>query len=632
MTKSGYLLSILIVFAIATTLYVQYPAIIDPYRIDDDLRQYFWMVRFTDPTLFPDDYLLSNVKGVHEVGFPGLNLLVQYESWGFSLLYWLAGALMHPITFNKLLPFGLMLVSVVYLYLLGKSLRDEGTGFLLGLLFVVFSLSASANISVMPGLERSFSFPLLIVFLYYFVQQAPIGSALTLAVQTTIYFPTFVVSAATYALSLVRFKERRPTLDLSRRRLLPLVIGVGLSLVFFAPALLSVAGAEAPYSTDMPLRENPYYSANGRIPIFGQDLPLGLPLYVLTGYGGLATYQDIANMVPLLLILLCMFATMGRDGLRVPTTMRLFFLGTLGAWLLSWVAALVFNDFILRYPFKYSSAALPLFLLVVVAYNLESFARVVAHLWQRSKSRRGLLLMAVGSTIIIIASLAFLSTDPRFINRTAESVRIVGVVLGAVPFVLGINQLARLRLKATKRTAPEEPASRRGSQAALVIIMLIPMIAYGLRIGRNTTMIKSNQRSLYDFVSTLPKDALLAGDLMQMDNIPLFAQRSVLFSFEITGVDESRILTFFDAYYAESPDTILGFCQDYGVEYLVVNLQQFSPDYLEKGMFFFAPQNETIARSVAARSNFILPQVPDDHKLFQSGDLFVIPCSADVFH
>jgi hypothetical protein len=34
---------------------------------------------------------------------------------------------------------------------------------------------------------------------------------------------------------------------------------------------------------------------------------------------------------------------------------------------------------------------------------------------------------------------------------------------------------------------------------------------------------------------------------------------------------------------------------------------------------------------VAKRSNFILLQTPDQHKLFQSGDLFLIPCSADVF-
>jgi hypothetical protein len=408
-------------------------------------------------------------------------------------------------------------------------------------------------------------------------------------------------------------------------------MGVGLSLVFFAPALLSAADAEAPYPTDMPLWENPHYGHDGRIPIFGQDLSLGLPLLVLIGYGGLGTFQDFANMVPLLLILLCMFATMGRAGLCVPWKLGLFLLGTLSAWVLSWVAALVFNDFILRYPFKYTSAALPLFLLVVVAYNLESFARTAALLWQRPKSRRGLLLMAVGSIIIVIASLAFLSTDPRFINRTAESVRMVGVVLGAVPFALGVSQLARLRLKATAWMAPEGPVSRRSSQAALVITMLILMIGYGLHVGRDTIEIKSDQRLLYDFVSTLPKDALLAGDLVQMDNIPLFAHRSVLFSFEITNVDESRILAFFDAYYAESSETILGFCRDYGVEYLVVNLQQFSPDYLENGVFFLAPHNETIAESVAARSDFILPQISDDRRLFQSGDLFVIPCSADVF-
>lgn len=407
---------------------------------------------------------------------------------------------------------------------------------------------------------------------------------------------------------------------------LPLVLGVILGVVLFSPALFSTASATPAYPTDRPVWENPRYSQDGRIPIFQDNTPLGLPLYVIMGYGGLATYPDIVNMVPLLLTLMFMFATMGLRELRFPRKAFLLLLGSLSAWGLCWILALVFHDFLLRYPFKYTSAALPLVLLIAVAYNAESFSQAVARLWISSKGRGGLLLAVLGSIVIVTTALDFFPF--LYYNVT---IRIIGIGLGGILYILGINQVARLRLRTQADTTDAPFIPGRASWMALGVMSLLLILNYGLRMRSLPAVAGVEARDLYQFALTLPKDVLLAGDPFQMSNIPPFSRRSVLFSEEIMGVGDDRILDFYNAYYAESSESVVSFCQKYDVDYLVVNQKQFTPGYLAQGHFFYAPYNEATAQTVAARSNFILLQIPDRRRVFQSGQLFVVKCDGETF-
>jgi hypothetical protein len=629
--KPKLLLLVLMLLAFIATLYVQYPAFENPYRVDDDFRQYYWMERFVDPDLFPDDYLLSHVKRVRDLHILGMDLFVRYESWGFSLLYQIASYLMPPAAFNKVLPFGLMFVSVFFLFELGRVLKGETAGFLLALLFIVFNLSASPNISVLPGLERSFSFPLLIAFLYYFVQGSPIACALILALQAVFYFPIFVVSVATYALSVVHCKGRRLSLSLTRRRFLALVLGTALGLILFSPALLGAILAEPANSASMPVWKNPYYSQNGRIPIFYDHSTPGPRLFWVMGYGGLATDLGISNMLPLTLLLMLMLTTLGIKTLRFPRQIMLLLLGSLSAWGLCWISALLFREFVLRYPFKYTSAALPLFLLVSVAYNAESTADAVAWLWIRRTGRSGLLLASFGALLIMITALTFPPAQDPFFTPIYPPMRIIGIGLGGLLYILGVNQLARLRLEPSTYPVDTLSVPERSRWIALGAISVPLILSYGLRMHSLPTMVRTEKRDLYQFVATLPKGVLLAGDPWRASNIPLFSKRSVLFSAEIIGVDDRTILDFYDAYYSDSSKSIVSFCREYNVQYLVINQGQFSPDFLAQGYYFYAPYNATIAQTVGTRSRFILPQIPDDRKAFQSNSLFVVECDEATF-
>jgi hypothetical protein len=292
---------------------------------------------------------------------------------------------------------------------------------------------------------------------------------------------------------------------------------------------------------------------------------------------------------------------------------------------------------LLRYGFKYTSPIWPLFLLVTIACNAEPFAEAVARLWSRPKGRGGVLLTGLGGAVIIFVALTFSPVYAGFEAPLFQSVRTIGIGAGGILYILGINQLARLRLRAPLDSAGRASVAgstagpRRAKWVALGIMCLVLILSYGLRMHPLPVMAAGQQAILYETISTLPKDTLLAGDPLIMSNVPPFSKRSVLFSKEITDAADNRILDFFDAYYAESPETVVSFCQQYGVDYLVVNERDFAPDYIAAGQFFYAPFNEAIAEMASGRSGFVLSRVPDDRKLVQSGDLFLIPCEAHVF-
>ena len=614
-------LIILFLMAVLATLYVQWPAFQNDYVVDDDWRHYYWMERYINPDAFTDDWIINNVKQVKELKILNTTVYLQYESWAFGLIYWLGHFFVDPITVNKIIPFGLMFVSVFYLFRYGLLVGNQRTAFLLGSIFIVYSLSAPAIISLPAGLERSFSFPMLIVFLYYFRRGSDFGVIASLALQAVIYFPIFMVCAAAYTFSLIEIKGRWPTLTTDRKRWLPLLLGVGLALLFFLPALLSSTQATLPYDTDMPVWENPYYSQNGRISIFWQNFKWNIPLYLIMGYGGLTTAEGWNHMMPLLLIFLFMLTVIGMRSMILPHHTRLLLWGSLASYGLVWIVALLFNDFLLRYPFKYTSAVLPLVLMILVAHNGETFSEKLAQIWTKGKGRGGVLLAIVGIVVLTVGLFFF----------TELNTRMTVLVIGALFYVLSVNRLALLRLRASRTSLTEPSHSITTTHQAFVILTIFCVLIHAILFRPRMALAESKEHGLYEFVATLPAEILFAGDPNRLSNFPSFSKRGVLFSAEVTGVQIQTVLDFYDAYYAESPDTILDFCQTYGVTHWLVDEAQFAEEYLKKDMLFFAPYNTYIKEITGKRSNFVLAHISDEQKLFQEESYFIVSCEAENF-
>jgi hypothetical protein len=165
--------------------------------------------------------------------------------------------------------------------------------------------------------------------------------------------------------------------------------------------------------------------------------------------------------------------------------------------------------------------------------------------------------------------------------------------------------------------------------AALLIVATLTLYvggSYVKTLGLRTINPSAPEREIYEFVASLPKDVLVVGEPELMMGIPLYARRRVMFSALHPDVG-APILDFFDAQYAESPEEVFDFCQRFGVDYLIRNTINFTPNYLNQEEFFFQPYNDLIVEMVASRSNFVLPRL---QPVYTSGSFAVISCSAEI--
>jgi hypothetical protein len=62
----------------------------------------------------------------------------------------------------------------------------------------------------------------------------------------------------------------------------------------------------------------------------------------------------------------------------------------------------------------------------------------------------------------------------------------------------------------------------------------------------------------------------------------------------------------------------------------VVDLQAYSEEYLATGRVFSEPYNRELLAQLIGWGMFVLTQVPDGSKAFQSENLFVVPCGSSL--
>jgi hypothetical protein len=59
----------------------------------------------------------------------------------------------------------------------------------------------------------------------------------------------------------------------------------------------------------------------------------------------------------------------------------------------------------------------------------------------------------------------------------------------------------------------------------------------------------------------------------------------------------------------------------------VVDWQVYSEEYLATEKIFFEPYHQELLLQLVDRDTFVLAQISDDSKIFQSGTFFVVPCN-----
>jgi len=232
------------------------------------------------------------------------------------------------------------------------------------------------------------------------------------------------------------------------------------------------------------------------------------------------------------------------------------------------------------------------------------------------------------SILFVIAHLVLfkLHLPSRYVLYTMPVAFILLLASNAESFIKGIKSRygfgSAVKMANAKRVL--------GALGILAMVMMGYQIAYS-RPGREKV-------ELYEFISTLPKDVLIAGYPEDMDGVPLLSKRKVLMNMELAlpyytnyySEIRSRTFDFFTAYYASDTSKITGFCEKYGIDYLVMNKGHFDWQFLN-GKIYYSPFGE-YAKSLAQKNKtFALSNLGDSKKVFKNALYSVVKCDEVSF-
>lgn len=250
--------SLSIGFALIYSIMGMQEAFSSQWVIHDDVRSHvFWMWRFIDPTLFPNDLIADYFQSV--------------APWGYTALYKGAVAMgFEPIMFNKVLPLPLVLITTAYCFWIGMMMFPVPLSSFITTLLLNQTIWNTHDIP--SATPRAFIYPLFLGFLYYVMRRSLIPCLITIVLQGLFYPQALFLSSGILILRLVRLNGWR--LSLSSDRSDYVFCGAGLASVFvlLLPYALKISDY-GPVLTAAEARTLPTLEGDGRKNFFF-DSPL----------------------------------------------------------------------------------------------------------------------------------------------------------------------------------------------------------------------------------------------------------------------------------------------------------------------------------------------------------------------
>ncbi len=238
------------------------------YVLADDVRQHvFWMFRFVDPGLFPNDPIADYFQSIAPPGF-------------VALYRFFARLGIDPLVASKLIPFGLGLLTAGFLFGAGmRILRSPATA-ALAAIFLCQCLWLSTDLC--SATPRAFFYPLFAAFIYFHVDRNRFAVLVVALLQGLFFPPGALVSLGVICLDLVQINKVWPTLTRDCRSYLFCVLAGVVVLLALIPYL---RGAEkfGPMVTYAQAQRMSEFAPGGRVPFFYPDLWN----YWMHGAGGL---------------------------------------------------------------------------------------------------------------------------------------------------------------------------------------------------------------------------------------------------------------------------------------------------------------------------------------------------------
>lgn len=339
------------------------------YVADSDARQHvYWMLRFLDPNLFPDDLITDYHQSVAPTGY--------------TFLYKVAAAIgIHPLVFNKLLPGVLGLITTGYCFGFCLELLPVPlAGFLSTLLL---NQALWMRYDLVSGTPRAFIYPLLLAFLYYLVRRSLWPCLGAIALQGLFYPQCVFISAGVLLLLPLRWQQGKLQRSTERLDYRFMVAGLGTTFLVMLPYALQ-SSEYGPVVTAAEARRLPEFQPDGRTPFFHNN-PFAFWLYEQRS--SLLHYPRL----PLLIVTGLFLPWLLHQPSRFPLAQRV----TGGVTLLAQVAIASLGMFGLAHlllfrlhlPSRYTMHSLPVILAIAAGITLALGLDALLH-WAKQPSGR----------------------------------------------------------------------------------------------------------------------------------------------------------------------------------------------------------------------------------------------------
>jgi hypothetical protein len=516
------------------------------YVIQDDARQHvFWTRRFLDPQLFPSDLIADYFQSVAPDGYT-------------QLYRFFAIVGIDPVLLSKLLPPVLALISTGFAFGIGMQfLPLPIAGFTCALLL---NQNLWMRDDIVSSTPVAFIYPLFLAFLYFLLRRSLIPLVIVIILQGLFYPQSVFLSAG---LLFIRLWQIRPGFGLNRSHL-----------------KLSIAGLIAAFAVLLPyaLQSSPYSpiitAAQAKLlPAFGEA---GWSRFFVNNFSNFWLCGKRSGMMP------TEWCDLAREG------NALGWLGIPQLWLVVTLPLLLRwrNRLPLATQIRSQIVLLPQLLIVSLGwFFLAHLALFRLHLPNR-----------------------YTEHSFRIVAAIAAGISIVVLWDALLRFLLTRKPIARqMRNQITSPTSQDQSLIASGlSVLAAGLLFLYP---YTLKIDGDAFplagYVTGEFPGLYRFFQQQPKDIQIASLSAEANQLPSFAQRSILVGgegyllpYHVKYFEEmsQRTIDLMQAQYSPDLNQAKNFIQKYGVDFWLIERSAFEPNYLEKNSIF--RQFPNISRSL----------------------------------
>jgi hypothetical protein len=249
-------LGLSLTFSVIYSLLVFNQAFDGDYIVQDDARKHiFWMSRFLNPDLFPNDLIADFFQSVEPVG-----LIAVYRFFSaFNI---------DPMVINKCLSLGLGIIMSSYCF---------------GICFELFPIPIAAFIATtlfnqsiwmkdifVAAIASSFSYPLFFGFLYYSITQSYLKMVIFLLLEGLFYPPCVLLSASIILISLFNFRKNTLSLTIDKKKRYFYLFSFILSIILLLTYLLNTSEFGPIISKTAAIQLPEFYSG-GRASFFSDN-------------------------------------------------------------------------------------------------------------------------------------------------------------------------------------------------------------------------------------------------------------------------------------------------------------------------------------------------------------------------